>query len=275
MPHLPLVDESSESQNDRSLRGVGDDARELSQVYFADVNIVGNAVSTESYQTPESIKFQELCVGTFTVQGPYFVRALQKWEESNSTDVTFKSVQNARGVMTYSEAESAEGEPTGDDPTDPYAGGLSTGALAGIAAASVFCFVIFLIFLAARARGRKRRYQDVESAKSGSTKSRTKDYLSNVHPDGPSPTNSNATRSTVSSKDQSLRTITPVSIRSKANEIEVDMIPESFSGNTGGKSKSSLKSKVSSMHSRVRRDLVAPPGKLGITVANTAGFVST
>ena len=268
-----IVEESFEAES-RSLRAVhGGGYRKLSQVYLADVDVTGTALSTPSHQTPESIKFKELCVGTFTVQGFLFVRALKEAEgDSASEDTVFQSVENARGVMTYDASEASTGEQI-DDPSNPEGGWLSTGVLAAIAAGSVFCAACFLVFMVVRARSnRKHRYSDMDE-KSGSAKTNKsgKDLDSAIYDEfpelaGPSPTNSNGTSSTKSSTPT---LITPVSIRSNTKEVEVDMIPDSFSGGQGQEGMSSI------LNSRVRRDVLAPPGKLGIMVANTAGFVST
>lgn len=245
-----LVEESFESES-RALR------RKLSDMYLADVDVTGMALSTPSHQTAESIKFKQLCVGTFTVQGFLFVRALKEADEG-----VFGGVQNARGVMTYDSSEALDGGEDIGDPTDPDAGWLSTEVLAAIAAGSAFLFVSFLVFIMLKAR--KRRNEN----KSG------KNLESGIYDEFPelrsSPTNSNDTgHSSASGGKHAL--ITPVSIRSNREEVEVDMIPDSFSGDQDN----ARGQKISSMlNSRVRRDLVAPAGKLGIMVANTAGFVS-
>eukprot|EP00956_Cyclotella_meneghiniana_P005721 scaffold7418_cov77-Cyclotella_meneghiniana.AAC.5 len=247
-----LVEESFESES-RTLR------RKLSDVYLADVEVSGKALSTPSHQTAESIKFKQLCVGTFTVQGFLFVRALKEADEG-----VFGAVQNARGIMTYDSSEALDGGEDIGDPTNPDAGWLSTEVLAAIAAGSAFLFVSFLVFIALKAR--KRRH---ENNKSG------KNLESGIYDEFPelrsSPTNSNDTGySSASGGKHAL--ITPVSIRSNREEVEVDMIPDSFSGEQDEDARGR---KISSLlNSRVRRDLVAPAGKLGIMVANTAGFVS-
>ena len=267
-----LVEESFEAES-RSLRAVhSGNYRKLSQVYLADVDVTGTALSTPSHQTSESIKFKELCVGTFTVQGFLFVRALKEAEgDSAGDDTVFQSVENARGVMTYDATEASTGEQI-DDPSNPEGGWLSTGVLVVIAAGSVFCAACFLVFIVVRARSnRKNKYGDMDE-KSGSTKTNKsgKDLDRAIYDEfpelaGPSPTNSNGTSSTKSSTPA---LITPVSIRSNTKAVEVDMIPDSFSGGQGNEGISSI------LNSRVRRDVMAPPGKLGIMVANTAGFVS-
>eukprot|EP00804_Cyclotella_cryptica_P015528 CCRYP_003560-RA/>CCRYP_003560-RA protein AED:0.02 eAED:0.02 QI:616/1/1/1/1/1/2/776/375 len=138
-----VVDESFETPlPGRSLRGNYN--RGLSQVYVADMNITGNAPSSNTYLTPQSIKFKELCVGTFTVQGEYFVRALHEAEQnSDSNDAVFQSVQNVRGVMTSDASEVSEAGEQIDDPSNPEAGRLSSGALAAIAGGTVFCLMGF------------------------------------------------------------------------------------------------------------------------------------
>ena len=259
-----LVEESFESQAlDRSLR---DQYRMLSQLYLADVEITGKALSTQSHQTPESIKLKELCVGTFTVQGFLFVRALKEAEEEASSDVTvFQSVENARGVMTYDASEATSGEQI-DDPSNPDGGSLSTGAMAAIAAGSAFCAVCFLLFIAVKARNKcKNRYNDIDE-RSGSANKSGKGVDSTIYDEFPELNkNGTAKSSPTNSQGSGPTLITPVSITSNTEEVEVDMIPSGFSGDQ--------KSKVSSMlNSRVRRDVMAPPGKLGIMVANTAGF---
>jgi hypothetical protein len=281
-----VVEESYESQTaTRSLRGVdgSDYNRELSQIYLADVEVTGSALSTQSHQTAESIKFKELCVGTFTVQGFLFVRALKEAEETSSSNgAAFQSVENVRGVMTYDASEASSGEQI-DDPSDPEGGLLSTGTLAAIAAGSVFCAMCFLVFIVARARNnRKNKYNDLDDERSGKTKNKSgKDIDTAIYDEfpelsRPSPANSNGTGITVFSRTSSNSQvsgpamITPVSIRSNTEEVEVDMIPDSFSG----KQEQRGQTKASMLNSRVRRDLMAPAGKLGIMVANTAGFVS-
>lgn len=283
-----VVEESYESQTaTRSLRGVdgSDNNRELSQIYLADVEVTGSALSTQSHQTAESIKFKELCVGTFTVQGFLFVRALKEAEETSSSNgAAFQSVENVRGVMTYDASEASSGEQI-DDPSDPEGGLLSTGTLAAIAAGSVFCAMCFLVFIVARARNnRKNKYNDLDDERSGKTKNKSgKDIDTAIYDEfpelsRPSPANSNGTGITVFSRPSPSNSqgsgpamITPVSIRSNTEEVEVDMIPDSFSGEQEQRGQT----KASMLNSRVRRDLMAPAGKLGIMVANTAGFVST
>ncbi|KAL7512692.1 hypothetical protein ACHAXN_009739 [Cyclotella atomus] len=270
-----VVEESFEAQSSTRSRFLRSDGRKLSQLYLADVKVTGSALSTQSHQTPESIKFKELCVGTFTVQGFLFVRALKEAEEESSSDVSvFQSVENARGVMTYDASEATSGEQI-DDPSNPDGESLSTGVLAAIAAGSVFCAVCFLAFIAVKARNKRKNkysYMD-ERNQSAKTNKSAKNVDSTIYGEfpelRPSPTNSDGTGHTFSSRPSPTNsqgsgpTITPVSIRSNAEEVEVDMIPSTFSGD----------SKVASvLNSRVRRDLQAPPGKLGIMVANTAGF---
>ncbi|KAL3802066.1 hypothetical protein HJC23_010822 [Cyclotella cryptica] len=229
-----VVDESFETPlPGRSLRGNYN--RGLSQVYVADMNITGNAPSSNTYLTPQSIKFKELCVGTFTVQGEYFVRALHEAEQnSDSNDAVFQSVQNVRGVMTSDASEVSEAGEQIDDPSNPEA-------------------VL---------RNRWHNFSNVEERSGSSNPDKLRKFaeLSKTDLPIPSPTNSSVSGPTV---------ITPVSIRSNTNEVEVNIIPESFSGYVERKQQS----KTSTiLNSRVRRDLVAPPGKLGILVANTAGF---
>eukprot|EP00804_Cyclotella_cryptica_P014398 CCRYP_019960-RA/>CCRYP_019960-RA protein AED:0.16 eAED:0.06 QI:0/1/0/1/1/1/2/0/799 len=258
-----VVDESYEDQSlGRALRG--DYTRVLSQVYIADVNVTGTAMSTKLYQTSESTRFKELCVGTFTVQGIYFVKALQEAEQnSGSNDAVFHSVQNARGVMTYDASQASQAGEQIDDPSNPDAGRLSSSVLAVIAASSVFCLMGLLMFIVIRTLDTRRHKCTDKGEKSGSAnsgKARKFAEVQNYNFFTLSPANSSASGGTV---------VTPVSIRSNATEVEVNIIPPSFSGRkegSGGQSKRSVM-----LNTRVRRHLMAPPGKLGILVADTPG----
>ena len=247
------------------------DKRTLSQLYLADVLITGSTFSTQSHQTPESIKFKDLCVGTFTVQGFLFVRALKEMEnESKSDETVFQSVENARGIMTYDASEVFTGEQIGD-PTNPNSGVLSTKALVAIAAGSVFCVVCILLLIVARARKNRTNRDSVVDKKARKTNKSRKNVKTTIYDEfpelaRPSPTSTSGTGRTVSTTNS--RLITPVNIRSNAEEIEVDIISDPLSNGHDQMKMPSI------FHSRVRRDIVAPAGKLGITVADTAGLVS-
>ncbi|KAL7478767.1 hypothetical protein ACHAW6_005934 [Cyclotella cf. meneghiniana] len=237
--------------------------RKLSQVYLADVNVTGTALSTKLHQTPESIKLKELCVGTFTVQGIYFVRALHEAEQnSGSDDAVFQSVQSARGVMTYDASQASQAGEEIDEPANPDAGRLSSGALAAIAASSVFCLMGFLmIFMIRTLDSRRHMYTNMDEKSGNANSDKSREFAESPNNDllTLSPTSSNATGPTV---------ITPVSIRSNTNEVEANIIPESFSGTKEERGQSK---RSTLLNSRVRRDIVAPPGKLGVLVADTTG----
>lgn len=279
-----VMEENVEAQSpDRSLRGEYSSGanRKLSQLYLADIEVTGTALSTPSYQTPESIKLKELCVGTFTVQGFLFVRALKEAEEESSFGETvFQSVENARGVMTYDASEATTGEEL-DDPSNPDGGWLSTGVLATIAAGCLFCAVCFILFIAVKARTSKNRCNDLDGRSGSASNKSGKDVDSTIYDEypelaRPSPTNSDRTGPTVASRTSPTNSqgsgptfITPVSIRSNTEEVEVGIIPSGFSSEQEEKGNAKV---ASMLNSRVRRDVIAPTGKLGIMVANTAGF---
>jgi len=259
---LAVVRRLNEQQQSR-LRSNG--GRRLAEVLLADVEVTGESTSTQSFQTAKDIPFKQLLAGTFTVQGFIFAEQLKDEESARGGETTFQAVQNIRGIATYDAVEEAE---MAGDSEDSSSGGMPIGVMAGIAVGGLVV-IILVVLIVKRARN-NRRYanddDDVESTKQKKLRQPTEDFFGSLKDNAnnsrtkPSPANSSKTGPTV---------ITPVSVRSNPSGVEVGFVPKSFSEKASRGGEQALDS---SLNNRVRRDVMAPSGKLGIMVANTAGY---
>ena len=242
--------------------------RVLASALIVDLDVAGEAEKTDSIQEASDVKFQDLLVGTFTVQGYLFLNALKKDDRGGA--FTFQSTQNIRGVHTSDGAQVQ----TPDDEGNGNGGGLTKGLIAAIVLGGVF-FLILSIFIFARvverrrvsqlARNNLRKPREDFFGDMTKKESRSSDSKAKLAPETASPTSSfiTATISPRSHEDVLSDVVSPVA--NSSGDVEVDLIPSSFSNKNQGGSSSLLSS-------RIRRDVMAPPGKLGILVANTTGY---
>ena len=145
---------------------------------LVDAQVSGEVEKTKSVQKVEDVKFDQLLVGTFNVQGYLFVDALVEAESEllseggqggNETALTvsyFQEVGDVRGIQLVSSIPDNEVD-QGDDPesSDPNS---SKELIAGIAVAAV-AFIAILLLCVCRSRKRRKRAQQSAAATKQST----------------------------------------------------------------------------------------------------------
>ena len=215
----------------------------------AELEVSGTVDRTDRVQEPEDVMLESLLVGAFDVQGYLFADALK--EESQA----FSSLAAVSGVRSVVEQPDGAGVLDGT-PTD---GIFAPAVIGGIAAGGAVLLLCVLV-AAGRSRKKKRRLRkeledDLDSVESdpdleggeGGKRPRT--------PKNHSPANTRST-SSPSSSSSFQGFVSPCS----SGEVEVSLPSPTARGPS---------SPDASLRNRVRRDVMTPPGKLGIMVANT------
>lgn len=223
--------------------------RRLQAGIEAELLVSGTVDRTDRVQEPGDVMLESLLVGAFDVQGYLFADALK--EESQA----FQSLSAVSGVRSVVEQPDGAGVLDGT-PAD----GIFTPAVIGGIAAGGAVLLLCVLVAAGRSRKKKRRLRkeledDLDSVESdpdleggeGGKRPRT--------PKNHSPANTRSTASP-SSSSSFQGFVSPCS----SGEVEVSLPSPTARGPS---------SPDASLRNRVRRDVMTPPGKLGIMVANT------
>lgn len=224
--------------------------------------MTGEVKKTPSTQEPDDVPFDALLVGTFTVQGYLFAEALKEEEKlrmeegASEEESYFGYIGNVRGVNTNS-AERQEGEESDGD----------TVFTKGVIAATVvggFMVLLLLLLIGVKATRRSKSSGSASgAARSGSKRSANK---SNAKAGTKSVVRSRDARSkkpstSPSGSPKSITSYVTASPSADSEDVEVGLDPAI---------RTAIPPKSTSRKpTRIRRDIVAPSGKLGIMVANT------
>ncbi|EJK49637.1 hypothetical protein THAOC_31465, partial [Thalassiosira oceanica] len=226
--------------------------RRLQAGIEAELEVSGTVDRTERVRRPEDVMLESLLVGTFNVQGYLFADALR--EEG----AAFQSLSDVSGVRLLDDDGQVEGAQDADEaPGGSWYDVFTTPAgMAGAAAGGAVLLCLVLV-AAGRSRRRKRRLReerDLEPDLEGDHS-----LEGGKRPRTPVNSPNGNTRSTVSpASSSSVRShVSPCS----SGEVEVSLPDPRFRGLPSPS--------PTSLRNRVRRDVMTPPGKLGIMVANT------
>jgi hypothetical protein len=213
-----------------------------------ETRVAGMANATSAAKEPSDVKFTDLLVGTFNVQGYLFLEELQA---EDGTSGYFDDVGEVRGSYAEDVAPSAttddDGEEGGDaGVVDAVVTQLSHVHIGVIAAA---CAILLCCCICGIRRRRRRKWKDADA----SGERRDEEMVS------PIPTTTTKTKTKlppIATKVES----SPVSIDASLDGVETGLqevvtASSSSSSDDGGSGP-------------ILRDVSAPPGKLGIVVAN-------
>lgn len=257
------VDDSLKKE-DRSSSG-------SSSALVVDVEVTGEAEKTPSVQEPSDVRFEELLVGTFNVQGYLFAKELKEAEASAASSSSyFQSIGEVRGIRT-SQATAQEEEATdgsGQESTVFTKGIITAMVIGGVV---VILLTVMIAMQVKKRRKRPTATADVDARRDHRSKAR------GAESDGPgpkaprplaSPSSTYGTRSRSQSRSPAAEEYTPrphnLAVAPSADSEDVEV------GFAAAAPSSSAPRPGASSRKRVRRDLRAPAGKLGIMVANTA-----
>eukprot|EP00571_Detonula_confervacea_P010983 CAMPEP_0172303910 /NCGR_PEP_ID=MMETSP1058-20130122/5409_1 /TAXON_ID=83371 /ORGANISM="Detonula confervacea, Strain CCMP 353" /LENGTH=702 /DNA_ID=CAMNT_0013014947 /DNA_START=243 /DNA_END=2351 /DNA_ORIENTATION=+ len=247
-------------EEDRRLRALAESNLKV------EVEVTGEVGKKPSVQEPKDVPFQELLVGTFTVQGYLFAEALKEEEElrieegtSEETEAYFVSIGKVRGINTNG-AERQQGEET-DGGTM-----FTKGVIAAIAVGGVMMLLLLLLI---GVKAKRRSKSSSASASSGSKRSAnksnvkagTKSARSRVARSRP-PTSPSLTAAP-SRSPKSMTSYVAPSPSADSEDVEIGLDPAIITAIPPSPTS------TSKQRTRIRRDILAPSGKLGIMVANT------
>jgi len=265
--------------------------RALAGSLTTEAEVTGIVEQTESIQEPADVPFDDLLVGTFNVQGEFFLDALK--EESLLESSTFETseyfaqVDSVKATPTYEGSGAEESV----DETGKNESFFNKGAIAAIVAGGVILIVLILLVIR---KGKRRRASSSAAKASSESKAspRTRKpslvrRLSgsfgarNVPPPPPPTISSSPTKSvrTYITDDPTspIRSLTYV--EPSASAMSRDAMDGEFEAVDSGLSTPPSPPKITSKRppskstsNRIRRDVWAPSGKLGIMVANTSGY---
>lgn len=264
--------------------------RALAGSLTTEVEVTGIVEQTDTVQEPADVPFDDLLVGTFNVQGEFFIEALK--EESLSESSTFETseyfaqVDSVKATTTY-EGSGVE-ESVGDNDNDSF---FTKGVIAAIVAGGVILIVLILIVIRKGKRRRASSSAAKASSESKASPSTRKPSLArrlsgsfgarNVPPPPPtiSSSPSKSVRTYITDDPTSpIRSLTYVepsasAMSRDAMDGEFEAVDSGLSTPPPSPPKITPKHHVSkSTSNRIRRDVWAPSGKLGVMVANTSGY---
>ena len=213
--------------------------RMLDSALAVDVDVTGVALPTRNIKTEDQVKFESKLVGVFTKQGDQFVRLLKKEEAKavqNFSDATFPTLDRIWAVKGIEETE--VGVTTNNGNSDS-----SVPLIAAIAAGGAVLLGL-MIFLIVRCRMKKKGKGKEQDVKMNNSKEET------------------IVSSPVVSPTKSVSRVPSDTVGYFSTPVQ------SSSGVEVGRQAVS----PTDMSSRVQRDVMCPPGKLRILIANTQGY---
>ena len=217
-----------------------------------ELEVSGTVDRTEGIQRPGDVRLGSLLVGVFNVQGYLFADALREDSEA------FRSLSAVSGVQSPDDGLMEGAQVAGETTADGWYEVFTTPAGMAGAAAGGAVLLCLAIVAAGRSRRRKRRLREEEyDLEEDPEVEGGKRPVPVKRPTQMAPVNSPGgdTRSTASpASSSSVRSlVSPCS----SGEVEVSLpVPRT-------------RPRPPSLRDRVRRDVMTPPGKLGIMVANT------
>jgi len=254
------------------------------QPLLVDVTATGKVFSTGEVFQPADIKYDELVYGMFAVQDAFFVDTLQRnGEEAGIGD--FEQVEDVKSIRQLNE-ESAVSTP--DDLEDEKSNGV---AIAAIAAGGGFIALAIAGLVYQTNRDRKNKTQNRKNSRS-----RGRDYedeysddqVDGFEPDpvyvktmpgGPAASEDSVNRNDnltyaysledgIVSPNSLSQTVSPVNFGSSSGNFRSSprnyvTSPASYRSSRGRRPTSKWDDGVPI---RIRRDAIAPPGKLGIII---------
>ena len=267
--------------------------RALAGSLTTEVEVTGIVEQTDTVQEPADVPFDDLLVGTFNVQGEFFLEALKEEALSESstfeTSEYFAQVDSVKATSTY-EGSGVE-ESVDDNENDSF---FSKGVIAAIVAGGVILIVLILLVIR---KGKRRRASSSAAAAKASSESKASPRTRkpslvrrlsgsfgarNVPPPPPPTISSSPTKSvrTYITDDPTspIRSLTYV--EPSASAMSRDAMDGEFEAVDSGLSTpppsppkiTDRRPPSKSTSNRIRRDVWAPSGKLGIMVANTSGY---
>ena len=247
-----LVESRRSRFRNRSLRGfdihIDDSSRALasssSSMLKADVQVTGEVEKTPSVQETADVQFQKLLVGTFNVQGYLFAGSLKEEEEDdNETTSTSSTYYQSVGAVRGIDADGANAQESSEGD-----GGDAVLFTKGVIAAIVVGGLIVLMLLLLIGMKARKRRQCSESSRNQQSK---------------------AVKTNTKSSSSATAKKTAASTKSPPSPTSLTITNTSSSTSSPRSSTTAASSKSSSHHRRLRREIMAPSGKLGIIVANT------
>ncbi len=230
-----VVNQSVISEGRKRLRNLERVERLLGSTLAVEVDVTGVVIPTATIKTKEQVKFEDKLVGTFTAQGDQFVRLLKKEEAKVVTNFNVATFLTLDRVWAVKIIDEPEGDATTSNDNGDSASSFPIAAIAAIAAGGGV-LLLLVIFLVVRSRRNKRMQQDLKT---------------------------NVSKETASSP------ISPNSVSRLSNSVGYFSTP--IQSNSGFEVDTRAVSPTD-MSSRVQRDVIAPPGKLRILIANTQGY---
>lgn len=265
-----FLDESTEPVNDGSTTTTSISSSSL----IVRVRVMGHTNKTSSVQEATDVKFRDVLVKTFNDQGTQFTNALKE-ESASSTESSSETAEyfNAVGTITSVVSSEVIGGASGAQKSSE--GNKEGGGNKGVVATIVVCIVIGSVFVIGLITLRKRRRRREQSNQSTETNDDTAGGMSNV---GSSSSDSMAIskaflRSAVPRFNTDSPPCTPPSNITAASSFS----PNSMCSYVGSDGEVEIIQDGLDAHPNalIRRDVMAPPGQLGLLVkgnANTIGY---
>ena len=278
-----FLDESTETVNDGSTTTTSSSSSINSSSLNVRVRVMGHTDKTSLVQEATDVKFRDVLVKIFNDQGTQFTNALKE-ESASSTESSSETAEYFDDVGTITSVVSSEVMGSGASGVQKSSeGNQEGGGNKGVVAAIVVCIVIGSVFVIGLITLRKRRRQREQSNQSTESNADTAGGMSNVG--GNSGGNSGSSSSGSMAISKAFR-------RSAVPRFNTDSPPctppsnitavSSFSPNSmcsyvGSDGEVEIVQDGLEAHPNalIRRDVMAPPGKLGLLVtgnANTIGY---
>ena len=272
----------------RGLRGSAS-SRVLAGDLTVIVEVTGLVEKSSSIQEPADVPFDDLLVGTFNVQGNQFIEALQEESLSDSstyeTSQYFAQMEAVNAMITYDGLGAQESD---SEDTQNESSFWNKGIIAAIAAGGVILIVLLFLIIVKVKKGRatKRKGESKALASGESmevvdpTKTKTASKQNSFK------TSKASKKSSPLSPQQAIEEGVPA-IETSPSSSSSPSSPQSLSrrpsqdyvapASPSGEMEISLDpvaapTTTKSPTNRVQREVWAPCGKLGIMVANTAGY---
>ncbi len=280
-----FLDESTEPVNDGSTSTTTatttSSSISSSSSLIVRVRVMGHTNKTSSVQEAADVKFRDVLVKTFNDQGTQFTKALKE-ESASSMESSSETAEYFNDVGTITSVVSSEVIGGASGAQKSSEGNKEGGGNKGVVAAIVVCIVIGSVFVIGLITLRKRRRRRKQSNQSTETNADTAGGMSDV--------GGNSGGSGSSSSDS--MAISKAFLRSAVPRFNTDSPPCTPPSNITAASSFSPNSMCSYVGSDgeveilqdgldahpnalIRRDVMAPPGQLGLLVkgnANTIGY---
>lgn len=237
-----VINQTLKSERHRHLRNFQQTQRLLQSSLAIDVAVTGVATSTPTIKTEEQVKFTDKLIGMFTAQGSQFKKLLKKQEAKvvpDIDDAVFPPLDSVSAAEIENDTAEIDGA-TKSNSNDSSSSSISVAAIAGIAVGGALLLFIACFFCLKY----RITFKDDE------------DYIDDIKG--------------IKSGDTAASPVSPTSISRLPTNGAGHYTTTVMSGSGGVEI--GRKASPTDMSARVRRDIIAPRGKLRILVANTQGF---